>query len=255
MFWRRKAKQKETEEAGPEAAADQDGAEESAEAGAHAEEAGTESPVAADPIERVTTSGIFEFEGEEHSVTNHTWIIQADEEGVLVIDPAHDAAAILDAVGDREIYLVACTNGYSTHIGSAIEVAERDGADIALHRREIRAWRRVHGVEHRPDLEVEGGGTLEVGDLSIEVLAVPGTAAGSVAYYIEELGAVFSGDTLLAGMPGTVGEGYIDYTRQLASVGETLLSLPSATRVLPDRGEETTVEAETKNFDDWVAGN
>ncbi|MFC7327664.1 MBL fold metallo-hydrolase [Marinactinospora rubrisoli] len=206
-------------------------------------------------IQLVRTSGVLHVDGEDFDVVSNTWIVQADDDGVIVVDPAHDAAAILEAVGEREIYLVACTNGYNNHIGAAVEVAARDEAPIALHPRELRSWRKVHGVEARPEMEVEGGGQLEVGDLELDVLPTPGTSPGSVSYYIPELGAVFSGDILLAGRLGTVGEGYVDYTTQLASVGEILLSLPPDTRVLPDSGDETTVAAESKNFDDWVSAD
>ncbi|TQN30471.1 glyoxylase-like metal-dependent hydrolase (beta-lactamase superfamily II) [Haloactinospora alba] len=206
-----------------------------------------------DGIQRVTTDGVLRLDNVEHDTSSHTWIVEADDDGVLVIDPAHDSQAILDAVGDREIYLVACTNGYNTHISAAVEVAERDDAPIALHRRELRAWRRTHGAEYRPDHEIEGGGSFTVGDLEVDILPVPGTSAGSVAYYVPERGAVFSGDTLRAGEPGTVGGGYLDYTGQLSSIGEVLLTLPPDTRVLPDNGPETTVEAETRNFDAWVS--
>ncbi|ASU82695.1 Zn-dependent hydrolase [Nocardiopsis gilva YIM 90087] len=206
----------------------------------------------ADGIQRVRSEGVLKVDGEEFDVVSNTWIVDVDDEGVVVVDPAHDAKAILEAVGKREIYLVACTNGYNTHIEAAVEVAERDEAPIALHRREIRPWRRVHGAEHRPDLEIEGGGKLQAGDKEVDILPLPGTATGSVAYYISELGAVFSGDTLRKGELGTVGEGYVDYTRQLHSVGEVLMSLPPDTRILPDRGPETTVGNETKNFEDWV---
>ncbi|MDS1269756.1 MBL fold metallo-hydrolase [Lipingzhangella sp. LS1_29] len=210
--------------------------------------------VRADAVECVVTSGTLTVDGEEFSVTNNTWIVPADEEGVIVVDPAHDAEAILKAVGEREVYLVACTNGYNTHIGAAIEVAERDDADIALHRREVRAWRKLHGIERTPDIEIEGGGQLAVGDLTINILGIPGTSAGSLAFYLPDLGIVFSGDTLLAGQMGTVGDGFVDYTRQLSSIGEVLLTLPNETRVLPDRDEETTVGDEQDNFDRWVAG-
>ena len=205
-----------------------------------------------DGVQRVRTAGTLEVDGEEYKVVNNTWVVKADDEGVIVIDPAHDAEAIMEAVGDREVYLVACTNGYNTHIGAAVKVAERDEAPIALHRRELRPWRKVHGAEHPPEIEIEAGGSFSAGDLEIDVLGLPGTSSGSVGYYISQLGAVFSGDTLLAGELGTVGDGYIDYTRQLHSVGEVLLSLPPDTRVLPDRGPETTVEEESGNFDSWV---
>ncbi|WP_285731447.1 MBL fold metallo-hydrolase [Nocardiopsis sp. ATB16-24] len=205
-----------------------------------------------DGITRVRTAGVFEFEGEKNEVVSNTWIVKADEEGVVVIDPAHDAEAVLKAVGDREVYLVACTNAYSPHIESAIKVAEEFEAPIALHPREMRAWRRHHGAEHRPEIEVEGQGALDIGDLHIDVLALPGTSTGTVGYYISELGVVFSGDTLRKGEPGMVGNTYVDYTTQLASIGEALLSLPPDTRILPDRGPSTTSGAESKNFDSWV---
>jgi glyoxylase-like metal-dependent hydrolase (beta-lactamase superfamily II) len=209
----------------------------------------------ADGVQRVRTAGTLVVDDEEFDVVSNTWIVDADDEGVIVIDPAHDAEAIMAAVGDREVYLVACTNGYNTHIASAIKVAERDEAPIALHRRELRPWRRLHGAEHRPDLEIEGGGALQAGDLEIDILPVPGTAAGSVAYYISERGVVFTGDSLRAGELGTVGGVYIDYTRQLHSIGEVILSLPPDTRVLPDSGPATTCEAESKNFDSWVSAD
>ncbi|WP_184583103.1 MBL fold metallo-hydrolase [Lipingzhangella halophila] len=237
----------------------EDGAGEATDSAAEeaAEDAEPEVPGTTEPdsegVQRVRTSGALNVDDDEFEVVSNTWIIDADDDGVIVIDPAHDAQAILDAVGEREIYLVACTNGYNTHISAAIDVAERDEAPIALHPRELRSWRKVHGAERRPDLEIEGGGTLEAGDLEIDVLAIPGTSNGSVGLYISERGVVFSGDTLRKGELGTVGDGYIDYTRQLHSVGEVLLSLPPDTRVLPDSGPETTVERESKNFDAWVA--
>ncbi|WP_017585218.1 MBL fold metallo-hydrolase [Nocardiopsis ganjiahuensis] len=216
-----------------------------------AEEVGVTGPDS-DGIIRVRTAGTFEFDGEKFDVINNTWIIEADKDGVVIIDPAHDAEAIMEAVGDREVYLVACTNAYSTHIGAALAIAQETEADIALHPREMRAWRRIHGAEHRPEIDVEGEGALDIGDLHIDVLALPGTTSGTVGFYVSQLGAVFSGDTLRKGEPGMVGNTYIDYTTQLASIGENLLSLPPDTRIFPDRGPSTSVEAEGRNFDSWV---
>lgn len=203
-------------------------------------------------ITRVRTAGTFEFDGDKYEVVSNTWIVDADKDGVVVIDPGHDAEAILEAIGERDIYLVACTNGYAPHIESAIAVAEEAEAPIALHPREMRVWRRFHGAEHRPEIEVEGEGALDVGDLHIDVLALPGTSPGNVGYSIGQKGVVFSGDTVRAGEPGMVGDTYIDYTTQLASIGEKLLSLPPETRLLPDRGPASTAAAENRNFDSWV---
>lgn len=204
-------------------------------------------------MQRLRSVGVLKAEDQEVDVVSNTWIVDVDDEGVVVIDPAHDAEAVMEAVGEREVYLVACTNGYNTHIAAAVEVAERDEAPVALHRREVRAWRRVHGAERRPDLEIEGGGALKAGDVEIDILPIPGTSNGSVAFYISEKGVVFTGDSLRKDEVGTVAGGYIDFTQQLHSIGEMILTLPPDTRVLADSGPETTVGEASENFDSWVA--
>ncbi|MFL1379498.1 MULTISPECIES: MBL fold metallo-hydrolase [unclassified Nocardiopsis] len=215
------------------------------------EEAGVTGPDS-EGITRVRAAGTFEFDDEKFEYVGNTWIVKADDDGVIVIDPGPDAEAVLEAIGEREVYLVACTNAYAPHIESAVKIVEETEAPVALHPREMRLWRRKHGAEHRPDYEIEGGGSMTIGDLEIDVVALPGTSPGTVGYSIGQLGVVFSGDTLRKGEPGMVGNTYIDYTTQLASIGESLLSLPPDTRILPDRGPATTVAAEGKNFDSWV---
>ncbi len=214
-------------------------------------------------IDRVVSSGVLIVDSPARNSTvhddgavskqveNNTWIVGDDEE-VIVIDPAHDAAAVLDAVGDREVLAVVCTHGHSDHIAAALDVAERDEAPIALHPDDQLAWREVHPGEE-PEIDMADGGTFEVADVRLEVLHTPGHSRGAVCIYCEDLGVVFSGDTLLKGRPGPYGDDYPDFPGQLTSIGENLLTLPVGTRVLPGHGEETTVEAEEKRFDSWVA--
>jgi glyoxylase-like metal-dependent hydrolase (beta-lactamase superfamily II) len=190
-------------------------------------------------IERVVSSGLLTVDGAAHDVENNTWIVGDDEE-VIVIDPAHDAAAVLDA------------HGHADHVASALEVAARDEAPVALHPKDRPAWRDAHPDED-PEIEMEEGGVFEVAGVRLEILDTPGHSPGSVCLYCEELGVVFSGDTLLKGKPGAHGDGYPDFAGQLNSIGENLLTLPGDTRVLAGHGEETTVAAEEKRFDTWVA--
>ena len=51
-------------------------------------------------IERVVTHGTFELDGGSWEVDNNIWLVGDDKE-VIVIDAAHDATAIEDAVGGR----------------------------------------------------------------------------------------------------------------------------------------------------------
>lgn len=180
-----------------------------------------------------------------------TWLV-GDSDEVIVVDPGADAAAVLDAAAGREIMAVICTHGHPAHVAAALEVAARDEAPVALHRKDVLVWREAHPSE-QPDIEMEDGGIFEVAGVTLEVLHTPGHTAGSVSLYCEELEVVFSGDALLAGGPAPHDGEYPDFAGQLSAIGQELLTLPEETRVLPGHGEELTVATAGKRFDSWVA--
>ena len=180
----------------------------------------------------------------------NAWLIGDDEE-VIVIDPGEDAQAVLEAVGDREVLAVICTHGHAAHAEAAPEVAARDEAPVALHPRDLLAWREVHGGPP-PEIEMEDGGSFDVADVTLEVLHTPGHTPGSVSIYCEDLGVVFSGDALTADGPCPHDGAYPDFAAQLSAIGAELLTLPGPTKVMPGHGEETTVATAEKRFDSWV---
>jgi len=180
----------------------------------------------------------------------NAWVIGDDDE-VVVIDPGEDADAVLERVGEREILAVICTHGHESHVAAAPEVAGRDDAPVALHPKDLLAWREAHG-EADPEIEMEEGGSFEVAGVTLEVLHTPGHTPGSVSIYCDDLGVVFSGDTLLADGPCPHAGEFPDFAAQLSAIGSELLTLPGATRVLPGHGEEITIAAAEKSFDAWV---
>jgi len=181
----------------------------------------------------------------------NTWLVGDDEE-VIVVDPGRDTEAVLAATAGREILAVICTHGHPAHVAAAPEVAARDDAPVALHPRDLLAWREAHR-DSQPEIEMEEGGVFEVADVALEVIHTPGHSPGSVSLYCEELGVVFSGDALLAEGPAPHEHEFPDFAGQLSAIGEELLALPEETRVLPGHGEELTVAAAGKRFDSWVA--
>ncbi len=204
-------------------------------------------------IERVVTEGVVTIDGADYKVENNTWIVGDDEE-VIVIDPARDAEAILSSVGEREILAIVCTAGLPDHVGGAIEVAARDEAVIALNRKDRQLWRETW-QETYPDIDMEDEGIFGVADVELEVISTPGVTPGGVSLYVEALGAVFTGKTLLADGPGKLAGEYPALADQLTAIGERLFTLPADTRVLPAHGEETTIGDQEPHFDDWLAGS
>jgi glyoxylase-like metal-dependent hydrolase (beta-lactamase superfamily II) len=178
----------------------------------------------------------------------NTWII-GDRDEVIVIDPGRDPAAVLDAVGDREVLAVICTHGHADHVAAAQEVADRDEAPVALHPRDRQLWRETHDDD--AEIEMADGGIFEVADVALEVMYTPGHTDGSVCLYCEGLGVVFTGHVLAADGPVRHEGEFPDFAEQINAIGEQLLTLPAGTRVLPGQGEETTIGAAEKNFDTW----
>ena len=180
----------------------------------------------------------------------NAWVI-GDGEEVVVVDPGRDAGAVLAAVGDREILAVICTHGHEAHVAAAPEVAARDEAPVALHPKDLLAWREVHG-DSDPEIEMEEGGAFEVAGVTLEVLHTPGHTPGSVSIYCDDLGVVFSGDALFADGPCPHAGEHPNFSQQLSAIGAELLTLPGTTRVLPGHGEEITIAVAEKSFDSWV---
>jgi glyoxylase-like metal-dependent hydrolase (beta-lactamase superfamily II) len=223
------------------------------------------------PIELVVTSGTVTLDDTEHDVENNTYIVGGDDE-VIVIDPAFDAEAILKKVGEREVMAVILTDGNEHHLSVVLEVAaageedEENWAPIALHRGDRLLWRDYFGRLAKdeededdakalrslePDIWLEDGGVFEIADSQLEIVHTPGHTPGAVCVISEQIGALFSGDTLHRGRPGSIGGAYDDLRKQLNSIGALLTPLPKDLRVLPGQGEETTVGEEDARWESW----
>lgn len=200
-------------------------------------------------VDRLVTSGTFSLDGGTWDVDNNVWLVGDDSE-VLVIDPAHDAAAVLEAIGDRRVTAVLCTHGHDDHISQAVAVAAAAQAPILLHPDDLMLWHVVH-----PDVDPQllaDGDIVTVAGTPFTVLHTPGHSPGGVCLYSADLGVVISGDTLFHGGPGATGRSFSDFPTIVDSIRERLLGLPGPTRVLTGHGDETTIAAEAADYDVWL---
>lgn len=198
-------------------------------------------------IQRVVTSGTFELDGGSWDVDNNVWLIGDDRE-VAVVDPAHDAAPILDAVAGRTIVGIWCTHAHNDHITAAGDVREATGAPVFLHPEDRVLWDMTH--DWQPDEALADGDELTVAGTSVRVIHTPGHAPGAVCFFVPALGAVLTGDTLFQGGPGATGRSYSDKPTLVASIREKLFTLPGDTVVLTGHGDSTTLAAEEVGLED-----
>ena len=201
-------------------------------------------------IDRVVTSGQFCLDGGCWDVENNIWLIGDDNE-VLVVDPAHTAQPIIDAVGDRTVVAVLCTHAHNDHVTVAPELAERFDAPILLHPDDDVLWKQTHPSVDYSSLADDQ--RLTVAGIEVRVIHTPGHSPGSVCLYVPALGAVCTGDTLFRGGPGATGRSYSDFPTIIESIRSRLLTLPAETVVYTGHGGDTTIGAEAPHLAEWIA--
>jgi len=210
-------------------------------------------PVPASPggvrVERLVTSGVFELDGGSWDVDNNVWLVGDDAE-VLVVDAAHDAGAILAAVGGRRVVGIVCTHAHNDHVNAVREVAAATGATASLHPDDRVLWDQTQADP--PGAELADGQVLRVGDVELTVLHTPGHAPGACCFHAPALGVVLSGDTLFNGGPGATGRSYSDFPTIVESIRTKLLALPADTVVLTGHGDATTIGDEAPHLQEWI---
>jgi glyoxylase-like metal-dependent hydrolase (beta-lactamase superfamily II) len=203
-------------------------------------------------IELVTTDGLFKLDGGEWEVTNNVWLVGDDRE-VVVIDAAHDAAAIVDAVHGRRVAAIALTHGHNDHINAAVALQDAVDAPILLHPDDRMLWDDVY-PDVDPDLDLVDGEILRGGPAELGVLHTPGHSPGGCCFVLGDTdsGHVFSGDTLFCGGPGATGRSFSDFPTIVESIRARLLSLPPETVVHTGHGDSTTIGREAPDVEEWL---
>ncbi|MFC5338469.1 MBL fold metallo-hydrolase [Leucobacter denitrificans] len=202
-------------------------------------------------IENLVTSGTFSLDGGTWDVDNNVWIVGDDRE-VIVIDPAHDPAAVAAAVGDRNTIAVLLTHGHDDHIRAARETADLLQAPISLNPADRMLWDAVY-PDVAPDREITEGDEFEVAGVTLTARSTPGHSPGSTCFVAPELNAVFAGDTLFQGGPGATGRSYSSFDTIIESIRNVLFELPAETVVHTGHGPTTTIGAESPNLEEWIA--
>jgi glyoxylase-like metal-dependent hydrolase (beta-lactamase superfamily II) len=169
---------------------------------------------------------------------------------VIVIDAAHDATPIVDAINGRHVRAIALTHGHNDHINAALALQDVVDAPILLHPDDLMLWLVVY-PDVEPDKPLADGQVLKAGGSELGVLHTPGHAPGCCCFHIvggaaDGADVLFSGDTLFCGGPGATGRSFSDYDTIVESIRTKLFTLPPETIVHTGHGDSTTIGAEAE---------
>ena len=188
------------------------------------------------------------------------WLVSDGRGGpVVVIDPADEAARILDALAGAPVVAVVLTHRHFDHIGAVREVLTATGAPLLIHTADAEALSSAAGTggaqfgfertTPAPDRLLDAGDTVVAGDLTLAVLHTPGHTPGGICLLAHDLAGVspdelFSGDTLFAGSVGRTDFEGGDARELALSLAREIAPLPGETLVHPGHGPDSTVGRE-----------
>ncbi len=176
----------------------------------------------------------------------------------MVIDPGDEPDRIIDVIKGNglKVKYIICTHAHFDHVGGIAELKDETDARIVIHQEERELYNSAMdqaafwGYElaplPEPDMFVQEGDRLEIGDLKFEILHTPGHSPGGICLYGE--GVVFTGDTLFAGSVGRT-DFYGGDINKLKKSFLRLMSLPPDTKVFCGHGPASNISREkASNF-------
>ncbi len=136
---------------------------------------------------------------------NYGYVVVCEKTGKSAIVDASEAAPVIAAVraldvSPRDIW---CTHHHMDHVGGNEEVAHALGVtDVVGH---VSDKGRIPGQTKFYDT----GDTMQLGDLKVRMIHIPGHTLGAIAYVVTDgvETAVFTGDTMFAAGCGRLFEG------------------------------------------------
>ena len=189
----------------------------------------------------------------------NTYVVYDEEsKACVIIDPGCSSAGeenelfgFIDSHRLKPI-LAINTHGHIDHIIGNAAVKKRYGIKVAAHPNvkndflRSRQQAQFFGMPFSgecalPDVDLEDGEVIKIGESTLEVISTPGHAIGSISLYAEIEGWVFTGDALFCRSIGRTDLPGGNYEQLRTSIIERLFHLPDDTEVYSGHGESTTI--------------
>ena len=177
----------------------------------------------------------------------------------IIFDPSFDPDTVLQVINEQKISVgsILFTHGHFDHFaGLAYLLANLTPLPkVGLHKGDLKIWQEGGGsIQFRipidpppdPDMTLEHGQQIQIGEQFIEVRHTPGHSPGSVIFYMPSISTAVVGDLIFKqGIGRTDLEGG-SFPELAHSITTQVFSLPAETILIPGHGPETTVGDEQK---------
>ena len=179
-----------------------------------------------------------------------------DGERAVIVDPGEEAPRLLEAIDELGVTLdaILLTHTHFDHVGAVAPIARATGAPVYCPDIEVAVLQDIMAFvpwpgfgpfeSWDPEHTIQGGETLELAGLTLDVIYTPGHSPGHVTYVVRDENALLSGDVLFEGSVGRTDLPGGDGPTLLQSIAYLLDNFDDDTTVYPGHMGVTTLGAE-----------
>ncbi len=157
----------------------------------------------------------------------------------IPIDASSDAEKIISELGDAELEIIVQTHCHMDHTMALETLRKKTKARVGINPQEPSA------KEHKPEISLEDGMEIDVGEIRLKVLHTPGHTPGSVSFLLGRF--LFCGDTVFPGGPGKTGSPK-DFEKIVETINRKIYTLPDETILHTGHGDSTTVAQSKEEY-------
>ena len=156
-----------------------------------------------------------------------------------LIDAPADPNIIKEKLKNTLPQYILLTHNHIDHIGALAQLRAELKVPLAAHASDAK------NLTPDPEILLNDGDTVRLGDLGLTVLHTPGHTPGSLCFVIGRY--LISGDTIFPGGPGRTSSPD-DFRQIINSITEKIFVLPDDTQIYPGHGNSAVLKNEKEEF-------
>lgn len=171
-----------------------------------------------------------------------------------IIDPGADFNKIDRVINELNLVpkMIILTHYHGDHIGAVLDIVEKYNALVYIHKDDaeplkdsnINFSKQIVGksISIKPDVLLNDGDVLELGELKLEIIHTPGHTKGGICIKVENI--MMTGDTLFNKSIGRTDFPGGSYEELISSVTEKIFKFDEDITIYPGHNSPSTIKSE-----------